>query len=38
MTVGEVLLEGITTGVINDTEMAWVAHNQSNFSKIQGDS
>lgn len=35
VTVGEVFLEAITTGVITDGEMAWVARNQSNFSRAE---
>lgn len=35
MTVGEVFLEAITTGVITDREMAWVASNQGRFSRAE---
>jgi hypothetical protein len=35
MTVGEVFLEAITTGVITDREMAWVTRNQGNFSRAE---
>lgn len=35
VTVGEVFLEAITTGVITDREMAWVASNQGRFSRAE---
>lgn len=35
MTVGELFLESITTGVITEWEMAWLARNQSQFSRAE---
>jgi hypothetical protein len=35
MTLGEVFLEAITTGVITPYEMAWVAMHQSSFSRAE---
>jgi hypothetical protein len=35
MTLGEVFLEVITTGVITDNEIAWVAQNQGAFSRAE---
>ncbi len=35
MTLGEVFLEAITSGVITDNEIAWVARNQDRFSRAE---
>jgi hypothetical protein len=35
VTLGEVFLEAITSGVITDTEIAWVARNQDHFSRAE---
>lgn len=35
VTLGEVFLEVITTGVITDNEIAWVARNQGRFSRAE---
>lgn len=35
MTIGEVFLEAISTGVITDDEMAWVAAHQGSFSRAE---
>ncbi|MEB3320993.1 MAG: hypothetical protein VKI63_08655 [Cyanobium sp.] len=35
MTVGEVFLEALTTGVITDHEITWITHNQSTFTRAE---
>jgi hypothetical protein len=35
VTVGEVFLESITTGVITEREMAWLARNQARFNRAE---
>jgi hypothetical protein len=35
VTLGEVFLEAVTTGVITASEMAWLASNQTNFSRAE---
>jgi hypothetical protein len=35
VTLGEVFLEAITTGVITDNEIAWVARSQGRFSRAE---
>jgi hypothetical protein len=35
MTLGEVFLEAISTGVITDQEMAWVTSHQGSFSRAE---
>ena len=35
MILGEVFLEVISTGVITDSEIAWVARNQGSFSRAE---
>ena len=35
MTVGEVVLESLTTGVITEAEVGWIASNQESFSRAE---
>ena len=35
MTVGEVVLESLTTGVITETEVGWLASHQKSFSRAE---
>ena len=35
MTVGELFLGSITSGVITHTELSWLTHQQGNFSRVE---
>ena len=35
MTVGEVVLESLTTGVITESEVGWLASHQESFSRAE---
>lgn len=35
MTVGELFLESVSTGVITPAELAWVAQRQHQFSRVE---
>ena len=35
MTVGEVVLESLTTGVITEAEVGWLASHQESFSRAE---
>ena len=35
MTVGEVVLESLTTGVITESEIGWLASHQESFSRAE---
>ena len=35
MTVGEVLLESLSTGIITETEVGWLTSNQSTFNRTE---
>ncbi|MCP9834672.1 MULTISPECIES: hypothetical protein [unclassified Cyanobium] len=35
MTVGELYLESLSTGIITPTELSWLAHGQDRFSRLE---
>jgi hypothetical protein len=35
MTVGELYLESLSTGIITPTELSWLAHGQDHFSRLE---
>lgn len=35
MTVGELYLESLSTGIITPTELSWLTHGQDHFSRLE---
>jgi hypothetical protein len=35
MTVGELYLESLSTGIITPTELSWLTHGQDRFSRLE---